>query len=103
MKCGFIYVWEFIAIAAHLREFERMYGPEGNWADLFRLHPGYIGTELHRDSENPRRFITIDRWESRKAYAEFRTLYKTQFAALDAQGERLTESEILIGEFTPAV
>ena len=101
MKCGFIYIWEFIAAAGHICEFESMYGPEGEWAALFKLHPGYIGTELLRDGGNPRKFLTIDRWESKQAYEEFRTLYKMRFAELDALGEKLTEREARIGEFSP--
>lgn len=102
MNCDFTYIWEFIVAAGHVQEFERMYGPEGEWVDLFRLHPGYIGTELLRDWGNPRRFVTIDRWQSRKACEEFRALYKTRFAELDAAAEKLTESETCIGDFASA-
>src|SRR6187397_611903 len=32
-------------------EFERVYGPDGEWAAFFRDGRGYIGTELLRDVE----------------------------------------------------
>jgi hypothetical protein len=32
-----------------LWEFESRYGPEGDWAQLFRRAPGYHGSELLRD------------------------------------------------------
>ena len=52
-------------------EFERVYGPEGEWAAFFREGRGYVGTELLRDVESPGRYVVIDRWESREAYDAF--------------------------------
>jgi heme-degrading monooxygenase HmoA len=52
-------------------EFERAYGPEGEWAQFFRSGPGYVGTELLRDVEAPGRYVVIDRWESAEAYNAF--------------------------------
>jgi heme-degrading monooxygenase HmoA len=52
-------------------EFERVYGPEGQWAAFFREGRGYIGTELLRDVEAPGRYVVIDRWDSRDAYDAF--------------------------------
>jgi heme-degrading monooxygenase HmoA len=51
--------------------FERVYGPEGEWAQFFRQGSGYIGTELLRDVEEPDRYLVIDRWESAEAYNAF--------------------------------
>jgi heme-degrading monooxygenase HmoA len=52
-------------------EFERIYGPEGDWAQFFRTGAGYIGTELLKDVEIPGRYLVIDRWESSDAYNAF--------------------------------
>ena len=52
-------------------EFERAYGAEGEWAQFFKRGPGYIGTELLRDVENPGRYFVVDRWESADAYNAF--------------------------------
>jgi heme-degrading monooxygenase HmoA len=52
-------------------EFERVYGPDGEWAAFFRPGRGYIGTELLRDVEAPGRYLVIDRWESADAYNAF--------------------------------
>jgi heme-degrading monooxygenase HmoA len=53
------------------REFERVYGSEGEWAEFFRQGRGYIGTELLRDVEAPGRYLVIDRWESADTYNAF--------------------------------
>ena len=52
-------------------EFERVYGPDGEWAQFFRSGRGYVGTELLRDLEIPGRYLVIDRWESAEAYNAF--------------------------------
>jgi heme-degrading monooxygenase HmoA len=52
-------------------EFERAYGPNGDWAQFFGSGRGYIGTELLRDVETPTRYLVVDRWESADAYNAF--------------------------------
>jgi heme-degrading monooxygenase HmoA len=52
-------------------EFERVYGPAGEWAEFFRQGRGYVGTELLRDVESPSRYLVIDRWDSADAYNSF--------------------------------
>ena len=60
-------------------EFERVYGPEGDWAEFFRGGPGYAGTELLRDVEFPDRYLVIDRWESSEAYNEFVAAHRDEY------------------------
>jgi heme-degrading monooxygenase HmoA len=97
---AYTYVWEFIAGPDHLEEFERNYGPQGSWVELFRQAPGYIETLLLRDSTEPLRFLTIDRWESAEVYRRFRSEFSRQYADLDRRCERLTTRETLIGHFS---
>ena len=59
--------------ARDAEEFERVYGPDGEWARFFSRGRGYIGTELLRDIEMRGRYLVIDRWESIDAYNTFAT------------------------------
>jgi heme-degrading monooxygenase HmoA len=52
-------------------EFERAYGPNGEWAEFFKRGEGYIGTELLHDVDEPERYLVIDRWQSAEAYNDF--------------------------------
>jgi heme-degrading monooxygenase HmoA len=61
----------FVYEVRETEEFERAYGPDGDWAAFFAGGAGYIGTELLRDVEHPGRYAAIDRWESRDAYNAF--------------------------------
>ncbi|HEX6145344.1 MAG TPA: antibiotic biosynthesis monooxygenase [Acidimicrobiia bacterium] len=96
---GFAYVWEYEVDPARSGEFERMYGPSGDWAELFRLSAGYHRTELLRDRANPHRYLTFDSWESARAWQEWRALVEERFAALDLRGQELTVSERELGRF----
>ncbi|HVZ15625.1 MAG TPA: antibiotic biosynthesis monooxygenase, partial [Terriglobales bacterium] len=65
-------VWEFEVAPGCERDFEKHYGPEGTWVDLFRRDPAFQGTSLLRDRETLARYITIDRWNDRRSYEAFR-------------------------------
>ncbi len=94
-----VIVWEFRAQPGREDEFERVYGPEGDWANFFRRGEGYLGTELIRDVETPGRYVTIDRWASAAAYEDFRSRNSSEYEAIDRRCESLTEHEARLGSF----
>jgi len=93
------FVWEFVARADRVNEFERHYASSGPWAELFGRSPGYRGTVLLRDQENARRFLTIDSWDNASAYRAMRERFAGEHRELDLRCAAFTESERRIGEF----
>src|SRR5271155_3668668 len=93
------FVWEFVARADRVQDFERYYANSGPWAELFGRNPGYRGTVLLRDAENARRFLTIDAWDNASAYRAMRERFAKEYEELDRRCEAFTESERRIGEF----
>jgi heme-degrading monooxygenase HmoA len=93
----YIIIWEFQTKVGREAEFEQLYGPEGEWVQLFRQGEGYLGSELLRDTAQPRRYLILDRWDSAAAYETFRSRWVDAYKALDAQGERLTAREAWVG------
>jgi heme-degrading monooxygenase HmoA len=80
-------------------EFERVYGPEGEWATFFRTGRGYVGTELLRHVEIPGRYLVVDRWDSREAYNEFVEANREEYMRrVDETGFRY-DHELRIGTF----
>ena len=71
-------------------EFERIYGQDGQWAELFRRSSEYLGTELVRDVGRSGKYLTIDRWTSREAFQRFKQQYGMEYAELDKTCRRLT-------------
>jgi heme-degrading monooxygenase HmoA len=80
-------------------EFERAYGPDGEWAAFFRAGAGYIGTELLRDVENPGRYLVIDRWESRDAYQRFVEERRDEYMRRVDETAFYHDSELRLGTF----
>jgi heme-degrading monooxygenase HmoA len=95
----YVLIWEFQVRAGKEREFERVYGSQGDWARFFAQSSGYLGTELHRDATTRGRYVTVDRWNSREEYETFRSQHGAEYQELDAHCEKLTERETPLGAF----
>ena len=95
----FVMVWEFIAKAGREADFEQVYGPRGDWARFFSKAEGYVRTELHRDTQQANRYLTLDFWVSEAAYQAFRTEHAQEYQAIDRRCEALAERETCLGSF----
>ena len=77
-----------------------MYGEDGEWARLFRLGQGYLGTEIQLVSREPTEYRTVDHWESRAAWMAFRQEHAAAYENLDRRAELVTQLEQLVEEST---
>lgn len=97
MSCAI--VWEFVVPAASRARFEAAYGPDGDWALLFRHAADFLGTELLRDHERDGVYLTIDRWVSAEAFDRFKHDFGADYQRLDAALEGLASCETRVGLF----
>jgi quinol monooxygenase YgiN len=93
-------VWIFEALPDRLADFEKAYGVNGQWVQLFRRGEGYVETDLLRDSETPNRFLVFDKWRDLASFESFRRQYQAAYDELDRQCEELTLVETKIGMFS---
>jgi quinol monooxygenase YgiN len=93
-------VWEFRVLPKNRKNFERIYGPQGDWVRLFKKGKGYLRTELFRDAEIRGRYLTVDYWISKAAYDTFRREFDREFRTLDKKCESLTALEVSLGSFS---
>jgi heme-degrading monooxygenase HmoA len=93
----FVALWEFEVKPGLEKRFLKVYGPEGDWAKLFRKDSNYQETRLLHDSEHPAIYLTLDFWASRQAYKQFMATHAAEYEGLDAAGEELTLREKKIG------
>lgn len=96
----FVVVWQFEIAEEKIAAFEAAYGPEGPWAQLFRVSPEYQGTELLRDAYVSGIYLTIDRWASEQSFRAFRKDHDTAYESLDRDCDALVSHETRIGAFT---
>jgi heme-degrading monooxygenase HmoA len=80
-------------------EFERVYGPDGEWAQFFRQGRGFVGTELLRDVEAPGRYVVIDRWESAEAYNAFVAEQRDEYVRRSDETAFHHDQELRFGTF----
>ena|SRR5215472_12951869 len=95
----FVALWEFEVKPGCRKRFLKVYGPEGDWAKLFRKDGNYQESRLLHDPEHPAIFLTLDFWTLRQAYEAFMKTHAAEYEELDAAGEGLTLRERKIGCF----
>ena len=95
----FVVVWEFRVRPGRETEFEERYGPDGDWARLFRLGDGYEGTALLRDVKDAGRYVVTDTWRDAAAYDAFQQRHAEAYKTLDAECAVLTLEEQRVGAF----
>ncbi len=100
---NFTTIWEFHVKPGARSRFAKIYGPEGEWAQLFRCSPGYRGTTLLHDRDRPGRYLTLDHWNSREALQQFKREHHADYVALDKECESLAETELFVGDFESAI
>ncbi len=95
----FLILWEFEVKPGEVAAFEKVYGPEGLWVQLFRGDPHYRETKLLKDPSHPRVYYTLDFWESENDYNRFKQTNQDAYANLDKATENLTIRERNLGCF----
>ena len=88
-----IRVWEYDVEESAAAEFERVYGAQGAWAQLFSSSDGFEGTELFASVSHSGRYLTVDRFRDRASWQRFQAEHRETYLALDAETERLTLAE----------
>ncbi len=93
-------IWEFVVKEEARGQFELAYGPGGAWSKLFARCPGFRGTTVLRDTENPRRYLTIDLWETAAQREQALAEHKAEYADLEAAFGDWIESRAEVGTFS---
>ena len=99
----YVIVWKFQVKPGLEAEFEEAYGPDGKWAQLFRQAPGYVETELLKSDNDSGRFLTVDRWISRRAHEDFLSAHAEEYARLLQECERLLVDKKQVGDFVEPI
>src|SRR4051812_44517220 len=88
-----IRVWEYDVPQSAVADFERVYGADGAWAQLFSSSDGFEGTELFASVSKSGRYLTVDRFRDEASWRWFEVEQREAYMALDAESEGLTAAE----------
>ena len=92
-------VWQYEVREEDRSKFELAYGPGGAWSTLFARAPGYRGTALLRDTQHPRRYLTVDAWDTEELRRDFLEQHRMEYDAMDAGFRPLVDSTAELGAF----
>jgi heme-degrading monooxygenase HmoA len=95
----FLVLWEYDVKPGFEGVFERVYGPDGDWAQFFRRDPNYRETRLLREVSRSNAYMTLDVWESQSAYEKFQQQNREAYLTIDRSCEAMTLREKNLGSF----
>jgi hypothetical protein len=93
----FVALWEYEVKPGCEKRFEEAYGPDGGWVRLFRSDANYHETRLVRDTLRRGVYLTMDFWESRRAYEGFMAEHRAEYEAIDTIGKQMMAKERGLG------
>jgi hypothetical protein len=99
----FLVLWVYDVKPGFESRFERVYGPDGDWAQFFRHDPNYRETRLLRELSRPNAYMTLDVRESQSAYEKFQQQNREAYLTLDRSCEALTLREKRLGSFDETI
>jgi hypothetical protein len=92
-------VMEYVVKKESQGFFELAFGPGGAWSNLYSWCPGYRGTTVLRDLNNPLRYLVFDLWGTETQYTQAMTDNEVPYAELVEQFKEWTDSVIAQGSF----
>lgn len=96
----FVILWEFEVKPGSQERFQRVYGPQGDWVQLFSRDPRFRGSQLLRDPSRTHFYFTLDFWDSESAYQDFLNAHRASYLELDRATEAFTLKERCISSCT---
>jgi heme-degrading monooxygenase HmoA len=93
-------VCEYVVKQEARGQFELAYGPGGAWSRLFARSPGFRGTTVQRDTKDPRRYLTIELWDSVAQRGQALAEGEAEYSSLEAALAGCAETKIEVGTFS---
>lgn len=87
---------------AQAKAFEHAYGAAGPWAKSFAASPGFRRTRLFQHRSEPGIYVSIDVWETKADFDNFRREHAEAYARLDRELHLLYLEEHLLGYYEGA-
>ena len=82
-------------------DFEKVFAPDGIWAEFLAVSGRYLGTEVRVKSEAERSYQVIDYWRSHLDFETFRREHQLEYEKFSQMiaNEGLVERETVLGTF----
>lgn len=95
----YLRIWRYRVAPGREADFARAYGPDGDWAQLFRATDGYLGTTLLRAAAPANGYLTVDRWRTAADWQRFLADHGEAYRTLDQRLAPLCVEDIELGSY----
>ena len=92
-------IWKYKIKAEFEDIFEKEYGTNGAWYNLFEESEDYRGSILYKSQEEVNSYFLMDTWTTKESYEAFKKSCDEIYRKLSSQFEYLYETEEKIGTF----
>jgi len=81
-------MWQFDVKRGRERDFEKLYGADGEWTALNRQTRSYLGSSFLHDQNRPSRYVLVEYWSEMLVYEQQR---KSRVATIESIESRRAE------------
>lgn len=93
-------MWQFDVKKGKEKEFEELYGADGDWTALSRQTRSYLGSSFLQDQNESTRYLLIEYWSEMIVYEQHRAFRSEAIASLEERSRALVDSIEPLGIFT---
>ena len=93
-------VWQFDVKKGREKEFEKLYGVDGDWTALNRQTRSYLGSSFLHDQNRPSRYLLTEFWSEMVVYEEHRAVRSALINSIEARRAELVDAVQPLGIYT---
>jgi hypothetical protein len=93
-------VWQFDVKKGREKEFETLYGVDGDWTALNRQTRSYLGSSFLRDQNRASRYLLTEFWSEMIVYEQHRTTRTGLIESIESRRAELVEAVEPLGIYT---
>lgn len=93
-------VWQLDVKQGCEKEFELLYGADGDWTALNRQTRSYLGSSFLRDQNRSSRFLLIEYWSEMLVYEQHRSSRMGAIEMLERRRAQLVDAMEPLGIYT---
>jgi quinol monooxygenase YgiN len=93
-------MWRFDVRQGREKEFEQLYGADGEWTALNRQVRSYLGSSFLRDQNQSARYLLIEYWSEMLVYEQHRASRLAAIEAIESRRAELVDAVEPLGIYT---
>jgi len=93
-------MWQFDVKDGREKDFEKLYGVDGDWTALNRQTRSYLGTSFLRDLNQSSRYLVIEYWSEMIVYEQHRASRLAIIESIEKRRAELIDTAEPLGIYT---